>query len=380
MAKRGNNEGTIYKRQSGTWRAQVSINNQRLSYTGKTRVECHQWLRKTMDLVDRGMNFENKDISLEQYLEEWFEIKKNTIKPKTAYDYRLLIDKYILPDLGKVKIAKLTTFEITHFYVRMKDSGKGTRTIQITHNILRSVLQDAVRNGLINRNPCDGALLPRNEKKEMNVLNEHQVTKFLIAAEGSRYKALYHLAITTGMRYSELVGLKWGDIDWEKGTIKVQRQLQYIPHKGYQFSDPKTRSGVRTIMLGNSTLEILREHYRNNSGSDKTGEHLIFVNAIGTKIYFKRLHQDFKRVLREAGLPEIRFHDLRHTAATLMISNGIPVVVVSKILGHSKPSVTMNIYAHTSIEMQSEAAKLMENLVTPIAVNIQDFQNTEIQK
>jgi integrase len=182
------------------------------------------------------------------------------------------------------------------------------------------------------------------------------------------------------MRYSELIGLKWSDIDWTKGTIKVQRQLQYIPHKGYEFNDPKTRSGIRTIMLGESTLHQLKEHHRKYAHQDKTGENLIFVNGIGTKIYFKRFYKDFKRTLRNAGLPEIRFHDLRHTAATLMISNGIPVLIVSKILGHSKPSVTMNIYAHASFEMQSEATQLMENLVTPIPISIKTEQNQELPK
>ena len=117
---------------------------------------------------------------------------------------------------------------------------------------------------------------------------------------------------------------------------------------------------------------------RNMLSQDKSGENLIFINGIGTMIYFKRFYKDFKRVLRNADLPEIRFHDLRHTAATLMISNGIPVLIVSKILGHSQPSVTMNIYAHASVEMQSEAAKLMENLVTPIPISLKKGQKQEI--
>jgi len=225
-----------------------------------------------------------------------------------------------------------------------------------------------------------GALLPRKEEKEMQVLTENQVTRFLIAAEGSRYKALYHLAITTGMRYGELTGLRWSDIDWERGTVRIQRQLQYVPRKGFQFNRPKTKASNRTIILGESTLDVLKEHHRKFAHQDQTGENLVFTNGIGTIIYFKRFYKDFKRVLANADLPDIRFHDLRHTAATLMISNDIPVVIVSKILGHANPSVTMNIYAHVSIEMQSEAAKLMESLVTPIPVNLDsDFNGKNIK-
>ena len=158
----------------------------------------------------------------------------------------------------------------------------------------------AVANGIIARNPCDGVLLPRYERKEMMVLDENQVTKFLIAAEESRYKALYHLAITTGMRFSELIGLKWSDINWDKRTIKVQRQLQYIPHQGYQFNDPKTRSGIRTIMLGETTLKILHNHYENNAHDDKTGENLLFVNGNRYFYLLQTILQGFQASFRES--------------------------------------------------------------------------------
>jgi len=380
MARRGKNEGSIYKRKNGSWRAQVSIDGKRLSFTADSRAECNEWLRRTMDLIDQGMTYQSRNLSLEEYMQDWFRVKKSTIKTKTAYDYERNIKKYLIPNLGNIKLKDLTTYQVTRFYARLSENQIGTRTIHYTHSILRSALQDALRAGVIGRNPCIGAMLPRKSQKEMRVLTESQVTQFLIAAENSRYKALYHLAITTGMRYSELIGLKWSDIDWDKGTVKVQRQLQYQPHKGYVFTEPKTQSGFRTIMIGETTRKILNEHHKRYAHTDQTGENLVFVNGIGTKIYFKRFYKDFKRVLRNADLPEIRFHDLRHTAATLMISNGIPVLIVSKILGHSKPSVTMNIYAHASVEMQSEAANLMENLVTPIPFSLKEDQKQEISR
>ena len=380
MARRGKNEGSIYKRKNGSWRAQISIDGERLSYTADSRAECNDWLRRTMDLVDQGMTFQSRNLSLQEYLQDWFRVKKTTIKTKTAYDYERNINKYLIPNLGNIKLKDLTTYQVTRFYAKLIDNEIGTRTVHYVHGILRSALQEAVRSGIIGRNPCIGAMLPRRSQKEMQVLTETQVTQFLIATESSRYKALYQLAITTGMRYSELIGLKWTDIDWEKGTVKIQRQLQYLPKKGYKFTEPKTRSGTRTIMIGETTLKILNEHHKKYASQDKSGENLIFINGIGTQIYFKRFYKDFKRVLHTAELPEIRFHDLRHTAATLMISNGIPVLIVSKILGHSQPSVTMNIYAHASVEMQSEAARLMENLVTPIPISLKEDQKQEISR
>ena len=379
-SKRGNNEGSIYKRSNGTWRAQISLEEKRLSFTSNSRAECHEWLRKTMILIDRGMTLQNRNATLEEFLMEWYEVKKTTIKSKTAYDYERIVFKNIIPFLGKVKLKDLNTHQITRFYTKHHEMDRGIRTIHYIHSVLRMALQHAVKTGVMDRNPCIGALLPRKEENEMQVLTENQVTQFLISAEESRYKALYHLAITTGMRYGELTGLKWTDIDWERGTIRIQRQLQYVPRKGFQFNRPKTRNSIRTIILGESTLQVLREHYQKFAHQDRTGENLIFTNGIGTLIYFKRFYKDFKRILESAKLPDIRFHDLRHTAATLMISNGIPAVIVSKILGHANPSITMNIYAHVSIEMQSEAAKLMENLVTPIPVNLDaDFKEENIK-
>lgn len=380
MARRGKNEGSIYRRNNGSWRAQISIDGKRLGFTADSRAECNDWLRRTMDLIDHGMTFQSRNLSLREYLQDWFQVKKTTIKTKTAYDYERNINKYVIPSLGNIKLKDLTTYQVTRFYASLIEKEIGTRTVHYTHGILRSALQDAVRAGIIARNPCIGAMLPRKSQKEMQVLTEAQVTQFLIAAESSRYKALYHLAITTGMRFSELIGLKWTDIEWEKETIKVQRQLQYLPRKGYTFTEPKTRSGTRSIKIGVTTLKILNEHHRIYAHKDKSGENLVFTNGIGTMIYFNRFYKDFKRVLEIAELPEIRFHDLRHTAATLMISNGIPVLIVSKILGHSQPSVTMNIYAHASVEMQSEAAKLMENLVTPIPILLKEENKQEISR
>ena len=371
MAKRGNNEGSIHKRENGTWRAQVSIEGKRLSYTGNTRVECHDWLRRTMDLVDHGLTLQSRHLSLQEYLKDWFEIKKTTLRPRTAYDYERLLTTNIFPELGQIKLKDLTTYRITKFYTKLSHVGKGSRTVRLTHSILHSALQSALESGVISRNPTIGTMLPRYNQKEMNVLNESQVSQFLIAAEKSRYKCLYHLAITTGMRYSELVGLKWSDIDWVKGTIKVQRQLQFVPHQGFTYSEPKTKSGIRTIKLGDTTLKILREQKERQIQNKIPKDDLIFLNSYGTQVYFKRFQKDFKRVLRQAGLPDIRFHDLRHTAATLMIANGIPVLIVARILGHSKPSVTMNVYGHSTVEMQSDAAKLMENLVTPIPISLE---------
>ena len=210
----------------------------------------------------------------------------------------------------------------------------------------------------------------------MQVLDQVQVGQFLVAAQPSPYRALYHLAITTGMRQGELFGLKWSDLQWLTGTLHIQRQVQRISGQGWSFEEPKTHAGKRTIKLGEGTLQVLREHRLHQELlKEKVGQHwqendLIFPNGVGAPGDPSNLRKDFNQTLARAGLSKIRFHDLRHTAASLLLNNNVPVIVVSKMLGHSKPSVTLDIYGHLYHESQGEAAEIMDKLVTPILVQL----------
>ena len=207
--------------------------------------------------------------------------------------------------------------------------------------------------------------------------------RFLLAAKDSRYEALYHLAVKTGMRQGELLGLKWNDLDWKKGFMRVRRQLQRINHQGLLFSQPKTKTGNRSIQLGEQTLQILRTHLgkqhhdQDFSKQNWQDEGLIFPTPLGTPTDPRNLIRDYKRVLKKAGLHEIRFHDLRHTAASLMLNNGVPILVVSKILGHSKASTTLDIYGHLISVMQEDAARMMDELITPIPVELGNIEVVE---
>ena len=182
----------------------------------------------------------------------------------------------------------------------------------------------------------------------MQVWNDSQVSLFLVSAESSNYKALYHIAITTGMRQGEIIGLQWSDLDWNRGTIQIQRQVQRVRGQGWSFLEPKTRKGRRKIILGEGTLYALRTHREQQrikievAGERWQRHDLIFPNSIGNPIDPSHLRLDFNRLKVDAGLPKIRFHDLRHTAASLMLNNGVPPIVVSRILGHSKPSNTLD--------------------------------------
>jgi integrase len=208
----------------------------------------------------------------------------------------------------------------------------------------------------------------------MKVLNDNQVRQLLISAQGHRWEALFHLAVVTGMRQMEMLGLKWSDLDWERGIIRVERQLSRDSRDGVAYVSPKTHFGKRTVILGEKTLDLLRAHFEkqqalaNGAGEKWIDYGLIFTTSCGTPIDHRNLTREFKRLLSQADLPDIRFHDLRHTAASLMLNNNVAPIVVSRRLGHAKASITMDIYGHLIPGMQEEAARKMDNLVTPIPI------------
>jgi integrase len=265
---------------------------------------------------------------------------------------------------------------IEGFYATLLSNGIGVRAIRHTHATLHRALERAVEQGLLVRNPAHKATLPRIKHTEMQVWDETQIVNFLVAAKDSPNEALYHLAIVTGMRQGELLGLKWSDIQWTSGTLYIKRQVQQVAGQGWGFEEPKTQAGKRTIKVGETTLHMLRiqqENIRHNKdamGKRWQDNDLIFPSSVGSPLHPSNLRLDFNRVQQNAGLPKIRFHDLRHTAASLMLNHGVPVIVASKRLGHSKPSVTLDIYGHLYQEMQGEAARIMDELVTPLKVEI----------
>ncbi len=376
MARRGKNEGTIFRKANGSWRVQVSIDGRRLSHTAESRAECHDWLRKMLDQIDRGMTFEGRNLKLSEYLNTWIALKKNVLRLKTGSQYEQLIKLYIEPNLGNTKLKDLNLHAINQFYERLLNKGVGISNIGYSHRVLHSALEQAVRNGIIGRNPAHGAVVPRLKQKEMQILNEQQVGQFLIAASNSKYRTLYHLAVTTGMRFSELRGLSWSDVNWIKGTISVKRQIQDVLGKGALSGSLKTHSGTRTILLGESTLNELKsqhkwlEEWKIFAGKSWNEHDLIFPSSVGTPFSQHDLHKNFQKMLILANLPRIRFHDLRHTAASLMLNHGVPALVVSRILGHANPTITLSIYAHSTVDMQNLAVSIMDEIVTPMPVQV----------
>ena len=378
MAKRrGNHEGAIFKRPNGRWQAQVTIKGKRITKTFPTQGKCRQWIREINKQKEKGLTISSSRTTYGGFLQRWLEDIKASVRPKTLYQYGGIVRNHILPALGETKLMDLNPEIIQRLYTSKRKQGVGSRTISLIHAVIHRSLEMAKKQGMIGLNPAQVVEKSKVSKKEMSVLNEHQAQQLLIAAQGDRYETLLHLAITTGMRYGEILGLKWVDLDWVSSEIQVVRQLQRIPKQGYAFSPPKTNAGRRMIKLGTESLKKLGEQLdrqefdKRLAGSKWEDNGLIFTSSRGRPMEQKIVHNEFKQILKKAGLPNIRFHDLRHTAATLMLLSNIPILIVSRRLGHAKVSTTLDIYGHFIPGMQDQAAQMMDELVTPIAADLQ---------
>jgi integrase len=357
--RRGNKEGSIYKRKDGRWCAQVSVNGKRLTKYGKTQTEVREWLKETINQADHGIAVTPQ--TLGEFLPAWLEAIKSSVRLNTYKTYRTLIVHHIIPDLGEIKLQELRPDHIQRFYTAKLESGASRSTVRMCHAILHRALDGAVKWGLLARNVCDAVNQPKAKQTEMSVWDPNQVAQFLQAAQGHRWEALFYLAVTTGLRQSELMGLFWTDLDWDARKLRIQRQC----YRG-RLTELKRSSSRRPVALGELAIQKLRErqeiqmHEREHPDWEEQG--FIFTRQGGDPVSRSMLYRTFLKLAEEAGLPRIRFHDLRHTAATLMLTRGIHPKVVSELLGHSNIGMTLNIYSHVLPSLQEDVAAHFDDL------------------
>lgn len=379
MAKRAHGEGSIYKRDNGAWRGQVTVGGRRLSYTARTRREVQEWLKKTTGQVERGLTYDQARVTLADYLSRWLASSESSLRPATFDHYTLLVENYIIPSLGAVPVKDLTPDHVQAAYDDLLQQGAGVPTVIKAHAVLHSALERAVKTGLAYRNAAGLATPPSPPKTERLFWDEREAAQFLLTAQPNRLYALFYLAIATGARQMELCGLRWGDLDWAKATLRIQRQLARSGPE--MFVSQKTDAARRTIRLGGRTMEVLQDHLERQTqerflAGDRWQEHdLIFTSGIGTPMHHKNLvDRYFKPLVKAAGVTEIRFHDLRHTAASIMLSHGKPVIVISKILGHARVSITLDTYGHLIPGADAGVGEMMDELLSQDDLAVADLR------
>jgi integrase len=368
MAKRGRGEGSIYRRKDGRWTAEISLEGGKSKFLyGKTRKEVQEKLKKALYEQQQGMLVTGAQQKVGQFLTHWLEdVHKRSIRPRTYERYEEIVRLHLAPGIGYHQIQKLSAQHLQSFYAKKLEEGLSTTTVISFHNVLHKALETAVRWNLIARNPCDLVSPPRRKRFEIRPLSMQQIHQFLAVARGHRQEALFILALATGMRRGELLALKWQDLDLEQGTLQVRRILTRIPSKlpgkGYEEAEPKTDKGRRSIALPSFAAEALKQHrLRQTEAKLKAGpvwqDHdYVFCTSIGTHLNPTRDVLDaLKSLLEKAGLPDIRFHDLRHSSATMLLGMKVHPKIVQELLGHSQIAITLDIYSHVLPTMQEEA-------------------------
>lgn len=375
MARRGRGEGTVGQRQSdGLWVARASLGfeggkRRRKVVYGKTRKEASECLTAVLKAHQAGLPVATKRLTTGAYLEKWLAGAKATIRPSTHARYAVFVRKHLVPRLGRLALVKLAPSDCAVAFADMLTAGLAPRTVIQGRAILGRALREAEAGDLVARNVVRLTHAPRAERAEMRTLSGAQAQALIRAAAGDRLAALYPVALASGAREGELLALRWSDIDWDRGTIRIQRTLLRTP-SGHIFAEPKTQSSRRSIPLGGSAIEALRAHRRRQAeeqigaGSAWQGHDLVFATEIGSAIDAGNLLRRFHYpLLARAGLPKVRFHDLRHTAATLLLEAGTHPRVVAERLGHATPSLVMNVYSHVTERMQGEATAALDRIL-----------------
>lgn len=363
--QRGHGEGSIYQRKDGRWVASITVEGRkRKTLYGKTRKEVAEKLHKALQDRRQGILATGPRQKLGEYLEHWLEkVHKPGIRLTTYAGYRNVLDNHLLPGLGHIQLQGLTPQQVQAFYARELEDGLSPRTlVSMVHVVLHKALDDAVRWNLVPRNVCDAVSLPRfSVESSIRSLTRDQAQKLLEVARGHRLEALLTVALVTGMRRGELLALRWSDIDMETGSVQVLRTVSRIRGRGYVVTEPKTAKGRRRVMLPGPVVEVLKQHrvrqleMRLRVGSTWQENDLVFCNMYGRYQHPDHMVEQFQRLLKNAGLPHLRFHDLRHSAATLLLAMGVHPKVVQELLGHSDIGVTMDIYSHVLPSMQKDA-------------------------
>ena len=380
--KRANGEGNIRKRADGRWEGRYtagyhSETGKRIikNVLGKTQAECKAKLSAAMEAT-RGIDVSRADeYTVATWLRSWYEIyAKPNIRISTANRYQLMVEQYTIPRIGSIKLTKLTSRDLQKLYKDLMENGRIDRksghgnpglsstTVRSLHLMLHSALERAVKERLILRNPTEDCIAPKAQKIEMQILPPEHIKDYLEAADRRGLLPMFYLELVSGLRKGELVALQWSDLDEANCTISVSKQDSWDTEHQLILSRPKTGNSIREVSIPQDAVELLKqEHAKHPSNpwmfpSGRTGE-MYHPDSVVT------LH---KRILKDAGLEHIRFHDLRHTFATLALQNGVDVKTVSSMLGHYDAGFTLRTYTHVTRQMQQKAAEKMGSFMAQI--------------
>ena len=362
---------SIRLRSDGRWEASVTVPGiGRKSLYGQTREEVNRKLIELLHQKQVGSLPQAAGVSVGQFLDDWLDkIARPRVRAQTFKGYEVNVRVHLKPAIGHLQLDQLRAVHVQELIERKSRDGLAPKSIRYMHGILRNALNHAMRWEYIVRNPAELVEGPRTHQQEIQPLGREEAQRFLHVVRGDRLEALYTVALTMGLRQGEALGLRWPDVDLDLGYLRIGRQLQRIDHK-YELVEPKTMRSRRQLAIPGPIVQALRRHQeRQTLERDAAGlrwheTKLVFCRPDGHPLSGSVVTHRFQELLVKAGLPKRRFHDLRHSCATLMLAQGVSPRVVMEVLGHSQISLTMNTYAHVLPEMKREAADRMAAFVT----------------
>ena len=381
MAKRrANGEGNIRKRKDGRWEGRYTAGRDPetgkaiyKNVLGKSQAEVKEKLKQALETAKKLDFTKAGQYNVGQWLDLWLEdYAKLKVRPSTYKTYQGFIKHHVKPNIGSISLLKLTTMDLQKMYKKLLESGRvdrteakdkpkglSTKTVRNIHQMVSSALRFAMEQKLIPENPATRCALPKVERKEMKTLPMDQLNAFFDEAKRTGVFELYYIDLLTGLRRGELLGLKWDDIDFKNGILHVRRQV--MRQEGKMVEAPlKTKNSYRSIAIPADAVEVLKMQ-RDKIG---TSSEYVFPSPTGGPMSSDSVLHMLQRVLKRAGLERIRFHDLRHTFATLALQNGIDVKTVSSMLGHYSAGFTLDTYAHVTTAAQRNAANAMGNVLS----------------
>lgn len=380
--KRANGEGNIRKRADGRWEGRYSAgyhpdSGKRImkNVLGKTQAECKAKLAAAMEEIKSIDISRAGEYTVATWLRSWYELyAKPSIRVATADRYHLMIETYTIPRIGHIKLSKLTTRDLQKLYKELMESGRTNRksghgnpglsstTVRSVHLMLHSAFERARKEKLIASNPTEDCVAPKVEKHEMQILQPQHIKAYLDAAEKREVLPMFYLELVSGLRKGELTALLWTDLDIGNRTISVSKQYIKNPNGELTLSRPKTETSVRKVSIPQDAVDLLiAEHQKHPENP------YMFPSPVTGEMYYPdSIVNIHKKILRDANLPYVRFHDLRHTFATLALQNGIDVKTVSSMLGHYDAGFTLRTYTHATRQKQDEAAQTMGSFMSQV--------------
>jgi len=372
VSRRANGEGSVYRRADGRWAGAFYVlrpdgGRQRRTAYGKTRKEVSAKLTEMAAKTAAGVPLAVKSWTVASYADYWIaSVVEARCRPSTVSSYRGTLRKHIVPAVGSVTLRRLTPAHVRALMAAKLEAGGSVRSVQIVHAVLRAMLAEAVREELVERNVASIVKGPAAKHEEVKPWGAAEAAVFLAAARGDRLFALFAVGVAVGLRKGELAGLRWEDVDLDQGLVHVRQTIQRVYGVGIVVGPPKSARSRRDVPLPVYAVQALKEHRtrqleeRLAMGRYWIDSGLVFTTTIGTGLDPRNLTRVLDELIAAAGVRRIRFHDLRHTCASLLLAQGVPARVVMDVLGHSQFSITMDLYSHVMPSALREAADAVD--------------------